>query len=173
MGQSSVQSWGWEIGHPGTKTPGSERKTLRNTNSERPRPSTTSDCLTFPRIRTFSILTAVTSHPIYRGQLHQQHSFIRCCSIPFTYRMEGTTGQSFLSPGVWNAAPLGTVAELGLLVCNEGQSGRVISAGEAGRWARCVSHASSHTCFSLCKVGIPPASPTGLSWGLINVCRHF
>lgn len=94
-------------------------------------------------------------------------------SIPFTSKMEGIIGQSLLSPGVWNAAPPGTVAELGLLVCDAGQSGLGISAGAAGRWARRASRASSHACFSLCKVGIPPASPTGLSWGLINVCRHF
>lgn len=141
------------------------RKTLLNTNteSERPRHFTTSEHLTFPSIQTFCILMAVTFHSIYRGQLYQQRPFIRCCSILFTYKMEGTTGQSLPSPRVWNAAPLGTVAELGLLVCNEGQSGLVISAGEAGRWACRASRASSHTCFSLCKVGIPPASPTGLS----------
>lgn len=52
-----------------------------------------------------------------------------------TYKMEGTTGLSLLSPGVWNAAPLGTTAGLGLLVGNEGQSALVISAGKAGRWA--------------------------------------
>lgn len=139
------------------------RKTLRNTNreSERPRHFAASEHLTFPSIQTFCILTTVTFHPIYRGQFHQQHSFIRCCAIPFTYKMEGTTGQSLLSPGVWNAASLGITAELGLLVSNEGQSGLVISAGQAGRWACRPSR--SHTCFSLCKVGMPPASPTGLS----------
>lgn len=111
--------------------------------------------------------------PCLSWSVHQQRSFIRRCSIPFTYKMEESTGQRLLSPCVWNAAPLGSVAELWLSVCNEGQSGLVIPAGEAGRWARRASCASSHTRLSLCTVGTPPASPTGLSPRLINVCRQF
>lgn len=116
----------------GPKTPGSAGKTPRNTDTEneRPRHFTTSEHLTLPSIQTFHILKAVTFYPSYRGQLHQQSSCISCCSIPFTSKMERTTGHSLLGPHVWYAAPVGTMAELGLLVCNEGQYGLVISAGE-------------------------------------------
>lgn len=44
--------------------------------------------------------------------------------------MERTKGDSLPGPRFWYAAPVGTVAERGPLVCSEGQYGLVISAGE-------------------------------------------
>lgn len=77
-----------------------------------------------------TILKATTVYPTCCGWFHQQSSFIRCCFIPFTCNTERTTEHCLLSPHVWYAAPVGTMAALGLLVCNEGQYGLVISAGE-------------------------------------------
>lgn len=130
MGESlspelALRDLGSDCCHSGTKTP-------RNTKgeNERPRHFTASECLTLPSIQTFCTLKATAFYPSCYGQLHQWSSFIRCCPFPFTCNSEITTGHSLLGPGVWYAAPVGTTAELWLLVCNEGQYGLVISAGE-------------------------------------------
>lgn len=135
---------------PGTKTPWSAGKTPMNTNTANERPShfAASECLTLASAQTFCVPAATTFYPPYRGQLHQQSSFIGRCSFPFAYKMERTTGHSLLGPHVWYAAPVGTRAARGLLVCDEGQYGLVIPAGEGWevgtpRFSCQLSHSAS------------------------------
>lgn len=71
-----------------------------------------------------------STEPNHHSCLHQQNSFIRSCSFPFIFNMGRAKGHSLPGPRFWYAAPVGTAAELGPLVCSEGQYGLVISAGE-------------------------------------------